>query len=97
MTYAPHSSPRFRESPAQRQAFHRSHNSLGAAAHYVREAGILAPLIISELVKDPGEKWRWIKLASIATALVSQGMYTARIHAERKARRERGPQHYSHA
>lgn len=82
---------------AERQAFHRPHSSLGAAAHYVREAGILAPLLISEFVKDPGEKWRWIKLASLVTAVVSQGMYTARIHAERKSTHEREPRHYSRA
>lgn len=97
MPYTPHSSARFREAPVERQAFQRSHSSLGAAAHYVREVGILAPLIISEFVKDPGEKWRWIKLASLVTAVVSQGMYTARIHAERKHAREREPQHYRRA
>lgn len=79
----------------ERQAFHRAHSSLGTAAHYVKEVGILAPLLISEFVKDPGEKWRYIKLASLVTAVVSQGMYTAHIHAERKAGREREPHHYS--
>jgi hypothetical protein len=74
---------------AERQAFHRPRTSLGGAGHWIREAGILAPLVISEFVEDPGEKWRYIKLASIATALISQGMYTAKIHAERKAARGR--------
>jgi hypothetical protein len=72
-----------------RQAYHKPHTSLGAAGHWVREAGILAPLIISEFVKDPGKQWRYIRIASVATALFSEGMYTAKIHAERKAERER--------
>jgi hypothetical protein len=83
--------------PVERQAFHRPHSSLGTAAHYVKEVGILAPLIISECVKDPGEKWRYIKLASLVTALMSQGMWTARIHTERKHAREREPRQHSHA
>ena len=81
----------------ERQAFHRPHSSLGTAAHYVKEVGILAPLIISEFVKDPGEKWRYIKLASLVTALMSQGMWTARLHSERKHAREREPQHHGRA
>jgi hypothetical protein len=88
MPYTPHSSARVREAPIERQAFHRPHSSLGTAAHYVKEVGILAPLIISEFVKDPGEKWRYIKLASIFTALVSQGMWTARLHSERNNARQ---------
>lgn len=95
MPYASRSPARFSEPYPERQAFHRPNSSLGAAAHYVKEAGILAPFLVSEFVKDPGEQWRWIRLASLFTAFVSQGMYTARIHAERKARREREPQHYS--
>jgi hypothetical protein len=74
---------------AERQAFHRPRTSLGSAGHWIREAGILAPLLISEFVEDPGEKWRYIKFASIATALISQGMWTAKLHSERKASRER--------
>jgi hypothetical protein len=78
----------------ERQAFHRPRTSLGSAAHWIKEAGILAPLAISEFVEDPGEKWRYIRIASLITALFSQGMWTARIHAERKVARER--EGYSH-
>jgi hypothetical protein len=72
-----------------RQAYHKPHTSLGAAGHWVREAGILAPLIISEFVKDPGKQWRYIRIASVATALLSEGMWTAKVHREREAARER--------
>ena len=73
----------------QRQAYHKPHTSLGAAGHWIREAGILAPLVISEFVKDPGKQWRYIRIASVATALLSEGMWTAKVHREREAARER--------
>jgi hypothetical protein len=76
-------------SSAQRQPYHKPHTSLGATGHWVREAGILAPLIISEFVKDDSKKWRYIRIASIATALLSEGMWTAKVHREREAARER--------
>ena len=68
---------------APRQAFHKPHTSIGAAGHWIRTAGILAPLVIGELVKDHEKRWRWIRIASVATALVSEGLYTHRITKER--------------
>ena len=73
----------------ERQAFHRSHTSLGAAGHWIRTAGILAPLIIGEFVKDHEQRWRWIRIASVATALVSEGLYAQRVQQERKRCEER--------
>jgi hypothetical protein len=93
MPRAAHYHARFQEEPIARQAFHRPRNSLGSAAHYIREAGILAPLVISELVPDPQTKWNYIKMASLITALFSQGMWTARVHSERKRERERDSGH----
>ena len=76
---------RWTQSADSRIAFYRSHNSLGMAAHWIKEAGILAPIVIGEFVPDPARKWRYIKLASLATALLSEGMWTFRIHKEREA------------
>ena len=69
-----------------RQAFHRPRTSLGAAGHWVREAGILAPLVIGEFVKDPEKRWRYIRMAAVATALVSEALWTSKIHRERQER-----------
>jgi hypothetical protein len=80
----------YRDAP--RQAFQHAHTSMGAAAHWVKMAGIMAPLLIGEVVKDAEKKWRWIRISSVATALLAEGLYTQRIHrerAERQARRER--------
>lgn len=71
-----------------RQAFHNPHTFMGAG-HWIRTAGILAPLLIGELVKDPDKRWRWIRIASVATALVSEGMYTHRINRERQEQARR--------
>jgi hypothetical protein len=66
------------------QAFHKPHTSIGAAGHWVKTAGILAPLIIGELIKDPEKRWRWIRISAFATALVSEAMWTNKIHKERQ-------------
>jgi hypothetical protein len=71
---------------SQRCAFHKPHTSLGATGHWVRTAGILAPLVIGEFIKDPEQKWRAVRIASVATALVSEGMWTHKIRNERKER-----------
>jgi hypothetical protein len=85
--------PKHREanSAAQthRQAFHHPRTSYGAAGHWIKTAGILAPLVIGEFIKDPDKKWRAIRIASVATALVSEGMWTHKIHKEREQARER--------
>lgn len=86
MPYKPHYRAQAESSASQKQAFHRPHTSLGATGHWIREAGILAPLIISEFVEDPGKKWRYVRIASLATALVSQGFYTARLARNAKPR-----------
>ncbi len=83
-------------SPA-RQPFQKPHTSLGATGHWIKEAGILAPLVIGEFVKDEGKKWRYIRMASVATVLLSEGMWTAKIHKEREAAREHDEKYHSHA
>jgi hypothetical protein len=76
--------PEWREHPQ----FQHAHTTIGAgsAGHWLRMAGILSPLVIGELVKDSEKRWRWIRIASVATALVSEGFHTQRIMAERRER-----------
>ena len=49
---------------SERAAFRNTHTSLGAAGHWIRTAGILAPLVIGEFVKDHEQRWQWIRIAS---------------------------------
>ena len=71
-----------------RQPYYKPHTSLGATGHWVKTAGILAPLVIGEFVKDPDQRWRFIRMASVATALVSEALWTHKIHKEREEARE---------
>jgi hypothetical protein len=49
-------------------------------------AGILSPLIIGELVKDADKRWRYIRLSSVATALIAEGLWQHRVHQKREER-----------
>jgi hypothetical protein len=62
---------------------------MGATGHWVKTAGILAPLVIGEFVKDPDQRWRYIRMASVATALLSEALWTTKIRKERDHARER--------
>jgi hypothetical protein len=69
---------------AHRQSFHHPRTSLGATGHWIKTLGILSPLVIGEFVKDPEQRWRLIRMASVVTALVSEAFWTAKIHRERQ-------------
>jgi len=63
-----------------------SHSPPGEVGHWVRTAGVLAPLVIGEIVKDPERKWRLVRITSVAVALISEGLHARRIHRERLQR-----------
>lgn len=69
--------------PLTRQAHHAAPSEIG---HWVRTAGILSPLVIGELVKDPERKWRFIRVSSVAAALISEGLHVHRLNRERRER-----------
>jgi hypothetical protein len=62
------------------------HTPPSEIGHWVRTAGILSPLIIGEVVKDPEKKWRFIRITSVAVALISEGLHAHRIQRERRER-----------
>jgi hypothetical protein len=74
--------------PAQieRTREHPHHAPPSEIGHWVRTAGILSPLVIGELVKDPERKWRFIRVSSVAVALISEGLHAHRIQRERRQR-----------
>ena len=74
------------ETRAGRQPVYRANTTLGVIGHMVKTAGILAPLIIGEIVKDSDKRWRWIRIASVSTALLSEGLYAQRVQEERRNR-----------
>jgi len=74
--------------PYCRQPFQRAHTSVGAGSpgHWLKMAGILSPLIIGELVKDADKRWRWIRISSVATALLSEGLWAHRVRQREELR-----------
>jgi hypothetical protein len=77
------------EMPHNRQPFHKPATTLGAAGHWIKTLGILAPLVIGEFVKDPEQKWRAIRISAVATALLSEAMWTQRIRRQANEQPER--------
>jgi hypothetical protein len=66
------------------QARERPHHAPPSEiGHWVRTAGILSPLVIGELVKDPERKWRFIRVSSVAIALISEGLHLHRLRVQR--------------
>jgi hypothetical protein len=77
------------ERPHNRQPFHKPYTTLGAAGHWIKTLGILAPLVISEVIKDPDRKWRAIRISAVASALLSEAMWTNRIRRQADEQRQR--------
>jgi hypothetical protein len=79
---------KWQEREHHRRAHHRQASAAGGIGHWVRTAGILAPLIISEFVKDPDRKWRFIRITSVAAAILSDGLHSHKAHRDPERDRE---------
>ena len=66
-----------------RQAFHRPRTSLGAAGHWIHLLGVAAPVVIGEIFKSPEARWRALRLTAVGTALLSEAVWTLRLHKDR--------------
>ena len=74
----------FADATYRRQAFHHPRTSLGAAGHWVHLLGVAAPVVIGEVITDPNNRWRAMRLAAVGTALLSEAAWTLRLMKERK-------------
>src|ERR1700680_824863 len=89
------SDDRFRPPPypsrpfSERQAFRHPRTSLGVAGHWLHLAAVLSPLVIGEVIKDPEQKWRAIRLASVGTAIASEAIWTHRLIKKREEQEAR--------
>jgi hypothetical protein len=72
--------------PSTHAAPKHSRTSYGHAT--VHLVSVLSPLVIGELIKDPEKRWRWIRIASVATALAGEAMW--RHHAAKERDRNEG-------
>jgi hypothetical protein len=64
--------------PSERQEFHNSSCAMGVATHVLKMAGILSPLLILEFVKEPAKASRWIRIASVVTAGVTETLWATK-------------------
>jgi len=71
-----------------RQEFHRSNIAMGVA-HVVKMAGTLSPLLILEFVKDPTRAHRWIRIAAVATAGLTEMCWATRARRSNPEERRR--------
>ena len=52
--------------------------------HWTRTLGALAPLVITELIPEDRVKQRFIRIASVALAAISEASYAYQIQRERR-------------
>jgi hypothetical protein len=76
---------RDREPHYPRPVYHRYPSPVG---HWTRTLGALAPLVISELVPEPSRQIRFIRIASVALAAISELSYAHQLQKERERREE---------
>jgi hypothetical protein len=72
-----------RAAQSDREPRHRPPSS-GGTGHWTRTIGVLVPLVIGEVVKNPEQRWRFIRISSVAMALISEGLYAHKVHQERE-------------
>src|SRR5215472_10789646 len=72
------------EGTRPRQQFHHPKTSMGAAGHWIHMAGLFAPIVIGEVVQNAEKRWKYVRLASVGTALAYEALYTIREQNRRK-------------
>jgi len=85
---SPAEQPKWQQKEQHRRSHHPARAVEGEIGHWVRTAGILAPLIIGEFVKDPDRKWRFIRITSVAAAILSEGLHSHKSYRDRERDRE---------
>ena len=84
----PHPHPNWQQKEQHRRAQHKPPSAADEIGHWIRTGGILAPLLIGEFVKDPDRKWRFIRITSVAAAILSEGLHSRHAYRDRERDRE---------
>jgi hypothetical protein len=71
---------------------HTHHHYRSPVGLWTRTLGALAPLVITELVEEPRKQIRFIRIASVALAALSEMTYAYQLNKER-AEREQEREH----
>ena len=73
------------EHHAHAQGFKNAHTSLGVAGHLVHMGAMLFPVLAAELITDAQKYRKAVRIGSIATTVLYEGLYTMR-EAQRRHR-----------
>jgi hypothetical protein len=65
---------------------HQHHHRPSPVGHWTRTIGALVPLVITELVPYHSKQIRFIRIASVALAVLNEGNYAFRVQQERRER-----------
>lgn len=66
------------EHHARSQGFTNAHTSLGVAGHLVHMGAMLFPVLAAELITDAAKYKKAVRIGSIATTVLYEGLYTMR-------------------
>jgi len=75
------------EHHARKQGFHNAHTSLGAAGHLVHMGAMLFPVLAAELISDAAKYRKAVRIGSVVTTVLYEGLYTLR-EARRRDRQD---------
>ncbi len=75
------------EHRAHAQGFRNEHASLGIAGHLVHMGAMLFPVLAAELITDALKYRKVVRIGSVATTVLYEGLYTMR-EAQRRHRQE---------
>ena len=67
--------------------FKRSKVCMGSSGHWIHMLGLLAPLVIGEVIKQPEKRWRAVRISALVTAAASEMFWRQRV---RERDREEG-------
>jgi hypothetical protein len=73
-----HLSPGGLEHHAPGQGFKNPHTSLGVAGHLVHMGAMLFPVLAAELINDAAKYRKAVRIGSVLTTVLYEGLYTAR-------------------
>jgi hypothetical protein len=74
---------------SKRQAFHHPHTSLGAAGHFVHMGAMLFPVLAAELITDAAKYKKAVRIGSVATTVLYEGLYALREQRRREEQEAR--------
>ena len=78
----------------EREPDYPRHHRPSAVGHWTRTIGALVPLVVGEVVKEPDKRWRFIRIASVALAVINEASYAYQVQKERDERERERREHH---